>query len=613
MKQERDVGCASSDMDTVVRGSQKEKRGIVARLVRFEGVYAIAMVASWVFSALSGIVSMGTYLYLYRAAEMVVTLGASLNPEELAACGWRALWFAGASFGTYGIALLFSHLAAFNTVCRIRVRLIGHLERVSLGFFSRNTSGELRKTIEESANTVESLIAHQMPDLAQTIVMPFAFLASMFIFDWRMALVCLVPVAVGFASLASMLKSESADLIDGYQAALGEMSASGVEYVRGIGVVKVFGQTVRSFRQFYDSIMRYRDFSLSYVMSMEKPMAIYMTALNSVLIVLIPTAILLYSFGDDPARLLNNLVFFIVFMPLTSLIMSRLMDCSSNLMMASQALDSVEALLAEPVQQRAGTGALPGNFDITFDNVVFRYEQNAPLALDGLTMRAASGEVTALVGASGSGKSTAANLLLRLWDVQEGRICVGGIDVCDIPYAWWMQNCACVFQENRLLKMSIADNVSFCRKGASREEIMRALHEACCDDILEKLPQGVDTVVGSDGVHLSGGEMQRIALARAILQDAPVIVLDEATSFSDPENEHLILRAIERLTQGKTVLMIAHRLSTVTAADKIVVLGAGHALEAGTHEELLAADGVYASMFAEYSRSTAWKIQRETR
>ncbi len=597
---------------------QKRRPNIVVRLARFEGPFVVTMVLSWVFGALSGIVSIGMYLFIYLVADAVLASGQAVDPDVLGGYGWQALVLASAAFGTYGLGLMFSHLTAFNTISQIRVSLVRHLERVPLGYFSSNPSGEIRKTVEKNVESVEGFVAHQMPDLAQSIVMPIAFLASMLFFDWRMAVVCMIPIAIGFAALVSMLKSESSSLIEHYQKALGEMSSTGVEYVRGIGVVKVFGQTVRSFGQFFGAIMRYKRFSLDYVMSMEKPMAVYMTAVNGAFLVLVPAGILLYQFSGDPGAALRSLVFFIVFMPLVSVIMTRIMDCSSSIMMASQALDSIESILQAPVQRRrgqeassalSGTGIdLPRDFGIVFDDVRFRYGDEASWALDGLSFEVPAGTVTALVGPSGSGKSTVTNLIARFWDVTQGRVMVGGVDVADLPYDWWMRRCACVFQDSELLKATVAENVSFCRDGATEEDILRALHEAQCDGIVAKLPEGIHTIVGSDGVYLSGGERQRIALARAILQDAPVILLDEATSFADPENEHLILRALETLTRGKTVIMIAHRLSTVTGANAIVVMDDGRAVEQGTHAALLEQGGTYTHMFEEYGRSTAWRV-----
>lgn len=595
-------------------GMVLKKSNIVVRLVRHEGPYAALMAASWLFGALSGLVSIGMYVYLYLVADTVIAWGQDAAPDALARLGWQALFCAGMAFSTYGIALLFSHLTAFNTIARIRIGLVRHLERVPLGYFSVNASGEVRKTVEKSVESVEGFIAHKMPDLAQSIVMPIAFTASMFFFDWRLALACMVPVAVGFATLGLMLKSESASLIERYQEALGAMSSAGVEYVRGMGVVKIFGQTVRSFRSLFDSIVRYKRFSLDYIMSMEGPMAVYRVASNGAFLVLIPTAILLYGFSNDQAAVLRSFVFFIVFTPLTSLVMARVMDCSSHVMMATQSLDVIDGVLDVRAQKRvslqAGASAppLPERFDIAFREVRFRYADDAPWALDGLTFTARARAVTALVGASGSGKSTAASLVARLWDVGEGSVAVGGFPVGELPFDWWMRRCACVFQDVGLLKMSVADNVAFCCEGATEAEVAAALHEACCDDILEKLPDGVRTIVGADGIYLSGGERQRIALARAILQDAPVIVLDEATSFADPENEHLILQALETLVRGKTVIMIAHRLSTVTGADHIVVIDKGRVAEQGDHDALIERDGIYARMFEEYRQSTAWQV-----
>ncbi len=585
-----------------------KNKGLLSRLMGYAEVYKISMVLSWIFTAISGVITVGTYIYIYRAANAVILHGANVSADELAQYGWQAFKAISMGFGTYGAGLLLSHLTAFNMMSKIRIRLIRHLEKVPLEYYSENASGKLRKTIEKSVESTENFVAHQMPDMAQSFVMPFVFLGGMFYFDWRMSLICLIPIIIGFVALSMMLKGEKTGLIDQYQNAMAEMSAAGVEYVRGISVVKVFGQTVHSFKQFYKSILNYRKFSMEYVMSMKTPMSVYITAVNGLFFLLIPTGIILYQVSGNPEGALQSLIFFVIFTPLVSTILTRIMNSSSNMMMATQALDAIEEVLNSPEQDFGASAMPPENADIVFDDVTFRYTQDAEPALNHLSFTAKAGTVAALVGPSGSGKSTVANLIARFWDGYQGKILIDGQDLRQLNDQMWMKQFSFVFQENELLKMSIADNVSFCKKNATEEEILNALHAAQCDDILEKLPNGIHTVIGTDGVYLSGGEQQRIALARSILQDAPVILLDEATSFADPENEYLILRGLDELMRGKTVIMIAHRLSTVVGADHIIVMKNGAVEEQGTHTELLEKDGMYAQMYREYNTSTSWRI-----
>jgi len=587
---------------------KKKKKGLIARLMGHAGKLKITMVLSWLFSAISGVINIGTYICIYYVAQTLLQNNGTFHTGEAAKYGWMVFQLASASFGVYGLGLALSHITAFKIMANVRIQLIRHLGKTPLGYHAVNPSGKVRKIIEKNAENTENFVAHQMPDMAQSIVMPIAFLVSMFYFDWRMSLVCLIPIIIGFISLSTMLKTERGDFIKNYQAALGDMGNAGVEYVRGISVVKVFGQTVHSFKRFYKSIMEYQKFAVKYVLSMEKPMSIYITAVNGLFFFLVPAAIILYNFTDSPEKVLLSFVFFIVFMPLVSVILMRIMSASSNMMMATQALDAIEEILEVPVQKNTDTPKTPSGSDIVFDHVSFGYGDGASEAVSDLSFVAKAGSVTALVGPSGSGKSTVANLIARFWDTDTGIISVGGVNVQELDYDIWMKQLSFVFQDAGLLKMSIADNVAFCVEHATEEEILAALHTAQCDDILEKLPDGIHTVVGTKGIYLSGGEMQRIALARAILQDAPVVLLDEATAFADPENEYRIQKALNVLLKGKTVIMIAHRLSTVTEADNIIVLREGYLTEQGSHRELLEKDGFYAKMYREYNTGTKWKF-----
>ncbi|MFT8888822.1 MAG: ABC transporter ATP-binding protein [Ethanoligenens sp.] len=586
---------------------QKKKR-LILRLMHYEGAYRVTMILSWVFAAVAGGISIGAYTYFYHAAKVLVMQRSGASAALLAHDGWMAVQFVAGAFTCYGFSLILSHLTAFSTMSSIRIRLLRHMHNIPLGYHMQHPSGALRKLMEKNVESIENFIAHQMPDTAQSVVMPVAFLISMFYFDWRMSIVCLLPVAVGFIALSAMLKDENSAFIRQYQQALDGMSNAGVEYVRGIAVIKVFGQTVRSFKRFAKSIQDYKTFALRYVLSFEKPMRMYITAINGIFFVLIPTAILLYRFGGNPRETIMSLIFFTIFTPLVSVMLMRIMLSSSNAMMASQALDTIDGMLAVPMQQSVENAKLPETYTVNFENVTFRYGKGAPNALDGLSFTAKEGQITALVGASGSGKSTIANLLAKFWDPSGGSIRIGNMDIQSLDPHRWMKQCSFVFQDAQLLKMSIAENVAFCKPSANVSEIRTALRLAQCDDIIEKLPDGIHTVIGSKGVYLSGGEQQRIALARAFLQDAPLVLLDEATSFADPENEYRIQQALNSLIRGKTVIMIAHRLSTVTQADQIIVIQAGRFCENGTHAELMRKGGLYAAMFREYSAGVSWKI-----
>ena len=591
-----------------------KKTGLLSRLMNHAGKYKVTMILSWLFSALGGIISLGPYVCIYFAARELLEAGKNptmINSEQMTHYGWMAVMLTGLSFMLYGLGLLFSHLTAFNLMASLRIKLIRHLGELPLGFHISNPSGKLRKIIEKNTESMENFVAHQLPDLVQAIVTPLAFLASMVIFDWRLALICLIPIAIGFAMLSFMLKGESSGFLEQYQKSQADMSNAAVEYVRGISVVKVFGQTVHSFKRFHHSIINYKSFVTQYALSMGKPMSGYIASVHGIFFVLIPSGIILYQMSTNPKGFILSFVFFIVFTPLVAVMLMKVMYSSSNKLITTQALDTIESLLNEKPMPQVINFKRPSSYDIVFDSVSFQYEKNGVKTIDNLSFAAEAGTVTALVGASGGGKSTVANLITRFWDVDDGSICVGGVNVKDMDYNEWMSQVSFVFQDINLFKMSIAENVAFSKPTATEEEILKALHLAQCDDILAKFPNGIHTVIGTKGVYLSGGEMQRIALARSILKDAPIVLLDEATAFADPENEYKIQKALDVLMQGKTVLMIAHRLSTITGADQILVLENGRLTEQGSHRELIEHGGVYAGMYREYQSGTSWKIGGE--
>lgn len=588
-----------------------KKQNVLGRLFSYMGKFKITMALSMIMAAFSAVVNLSAFVCVYHVAkEIVQSWGdfSTLNQAYLTELGWQAVFRISMAFGTYGMALLFSHITAFNTVARIRISLIEHIGQLPLGYHSINPSGKLRKIIEKNTDNLETLISHHIPDFVQSAVLPIAFLAFMFLYDWRLSVVCLIPILIGFILLASMLKGESEGFVQQVQTAGEDIGNAATEYVRGISVVKTFGQTASSFQRYKAAVKEYADFMTKYSFSMENAFSAYNTIINGIFFFLIPGGIILFNLGKDLERTILTFIFFAVLIPLVVTILTKIMHSSSNLMIAEASLVAIDKILSEkplPTAVRPGT---PNGYSIVLDHVSFAYEAGADKALDDVSLEIKPGTITALVGESGGGKSTIANLIARFWDTQAGTVRIGNVDVRDMDYDEWMKQVSIVFQDTNLFKMSILDNVAFYKPGATREEVLRALHLAQCDDILEKLPNGADTVIGTKGVYLSGGEMQRITLARAILKDAPVVLLDEATAFADAENEHLIQKALDELLRGKTVLMIAHRLSTVIHANQICVLEHGKIVERGTHQELLKASGIYAHMFDEYQSSISWKI-----
>ena len=582
----------------------------IGKLLKFSGPFRITILLSAVFSAFSAVINLKAYLCVYGVAKVLIQSSGNFGALDLAAMkalGMQAVWYVCMGFGIYGMALLCSHISAYNTVARIRMQLIRHLGTLPLGYHSLHPSGKQRKIIEKNTDNLEILIAHNIPDYVQSLVLPIAFLVFMFRYDWRLSLICLVPILIGFILLFSMLKGESSGFIEQVQKSGEDISNAATEYVRGIAVVKTFGQTASSFRRYQRSVKDYADFMTKYAFSMENAFSLYTTIVNAVFLFLIPSGIVLYNLGGGAEKTIMTFAFFAVLIPLVASILTKLMHSSSNLMLADASFTAIEEMLAEKPLAETKKLPVPQNGEIRLDHVSFQYEAGVK-ALDDVSLTIRPGTVTALVGESGGGKSTVANLIARFWDVSEGSVTVGGVDVRKLDYADWMKHISIVFQDTNLFKMSVAENVAMYKPGASREEIMEVLRQAQCEDILEKLPNGVDSVIGARGVYLSGGEMQRIALARAILKDAPIVLLDEATAFADAENEYLIQRALDILLHGKTVLMIAHRLQTIVHADQIIVMQRGGIAEQGTHEELMQRQGVYAKMYHEYENSVSWKI-----
>lgn len=592
----------------------RKEKGVLGPLFRHMGMFRITMVISVVLSAVSSVINLYAFVCVYNVAkEIVRSLGNihSLDQTYMIEMGWRAVYLILMSFGIYGTALLFSHITAFNTVAKLRIQIVRHIGNLPLGYHTTNPSGKQRKIIEKNSDNLETLIAHQIPDFAGAVALPAAFLVFMFMYDWRLSFICLIPILIGFGILYYMLKDESEGFARQYQKSAEDISNAVTEYVRGIAVVKVFRQTASSFRRYKAAVKEYGDYLLKYALSMQNTDSAYHAAINGIFFFLIPGGIILFNAGRNPEKTVLSFLFFSVLIPTVVTILARIMNSSSNLMLSKASLDAIDQILKEKPLPETKTPQLPMGYDISLDHVSFSYEEAAGKALDDVSFDVPEGTITALVGESGGGKSTIANLVARFWDVDEGVIRVGGVDVREMDYKHWMEQVSIVFQDTNLFKMSIIENVAVFNPHASREDILQALHLAQCDDILEKLPQGADTVIGTKGIYLSGGEMQRIALARAILKNAPVVLLDEATAFADAENEYLIQKALDELLRGKTVIMIAHRLSTIIHADQICVLERGRIVEKGTHRELMDMHGVYAGMYEEYQSSISWRIGEE--
>ena len=564
-------------------------------------------------SAMAMVLGMLPYICIWLVARDLIAVAPDWTAATgIARYGWMAFGFALAGIVIYFCALMCTHLAAFRTAANIRKQGMAHLMKTPLGFFDGNASGLLRNRLDGAAAETETLLAHNLADIVGTGAMFIAMLVLMFVFDWRMGAACLLAAVVSVCALGTMMGGKNAHLMAEYQAAQDVMSKAGTEYVRGIPVVKVFQQTVYSFRAFKQAIEDYSAKAEHYQADVCRvPQALNLTVTEGAFIFLVPVALILAPGAlrsGNFAQFVTNFAFYAVFSAIISTALARIMFAASGMMLAQTAMDRISQVMNAPVLPVTANPKRPADNSVEFDHVSFTYDGAEVPALDEVCFRVQPGQTVALVGPSGGGKTTAASLIPRFWDVTAGTVRVGGVDVRETDPHVLMEQVAFVFQNNRLFKASILDNVRISRPDATREEVEAALAAAQCTDIIEKLPQGVDTVIGTAGTYLSGGEQQRVALARAILRNAPIVVLDEATAFADPENEALIQKAFTKLTRGRTVIMIAHRLSTVVHADQIIVLNRGRVEEQGTHEELLGHNGLYAQMWNDYNRAVQWKI-----
>ena len=596
---------------------KEKKKSPLLRLMEYTGNYRGLLYSGLFLSAISMVLGMAPYICIWLVIrDLVSTAPNWTQATEIAQYGWMAFAFAVGGILIYFFALMCTHLAAFRTASNIRKRGMAHLMKTPLGFFDNNASGLLRNRLDGAASETETLLAHNLADIVGTVAMFIAMLVLMFVFDWLMGAACLLAAVISVLSMFTMMGGKNAKLMQEYQAAQDTMSKAGTAYVRGIPVVKVFQKTVYSFKAFKQAIEDYSEKAEKYTDGVcRMPQSVNLTFTEGAFVFLIPVALFLAPSALNSgnfAGFVTNFAFYAVFSAIISTALAKIMFAASGSMLAQTALKRIDTVMNAPVLEITENPKTPNGNKVEFNDVSFTYEGADLPALSHVSFVAKSGQTVALVGPSGGGKTTAASLIPRFWDVSEGAVKVGGIDVREVDPHVLMDHIAFVFQNNRLFKTSIIENVRAARPGASREEVQKALEAAQCMDIIDKLPNGMDTVIGSEGTYLSGGEQQRIALARAILKDAPIVVLDEATAFADPENEVLIQKAFATLTRGKTVIMIAHRLSTVTGADKIIVLDGGQVAEEGTHEELIEKSGLYARMWNEYNQAAKWKIQNET-
>lgn len=587
-----------------------KKQSNLSRLLAYAGKHKYLTYASWILSAAGALMALVPYWYIWRIMKEVLETAPNFSQaKNLTYNGWMAVLCAVLAVLVYIAGLMCSHMGAFRIATNLRIQTMRHIVKLPLGFAESFGSGKLRKIVNESSAATETYLAHQLPDRAGAIATPCGLLVLLFSFDWRLGLLSLVPVLLGFLIMMSMTGANMQQKMKEYQNALDDMSNEAVEYVRGIPVVKTFGQTIFSFKKFKDSIDRYQKWVIAYTKQLRAPMMFYTAAINGVFAFLIAGGLLFTQNGVTSGFLLN-LIFYIIITPIISVTLTKIMFQSENAMIVDDALQRIDSVLnLQPLIEAARPQAPQGS-SVELEHVRFSYDGKKD-ALKDISLSIPAGQTIAFVGPSGGGKTTLANIISRFFDPQSGVVKIGGADVRDIPKEALMNTVSFVFQNSRLIKASILENVRMGKPYATRQEVMRALENAQCTDIIEKLPNGIDTIIGTKGVYLSGGEQQRIAIARVMLKDSPIIILDEATAFADPDNEAKVQTAFSRLSRGKTVIMIAHRLSTVVHADQIYVVKDGEIAESGTFDELIRQNGIFNGMWNNYQTSVQWKVAKE--
>lgn len=589
---------------------EEKKPSNLSRLMGYAGNYQYFQYAAWVLTAIGALIALVPFWYIWRIIRDVLEVAPNYaEATNLTHYGWMAVLYAVAAMIVYIAGVMCGHISAFRIAANLRIAMMEHIAKLPLGYVEHFGSGKLRKIVNDSSVATENYLAHRLPDKANAIATPLGLLALLFVFDWRLGLLSLVPVLLGFQIMMAMTGKRMAEKMKQYQDALDCMSNEAVEYVRGVPVVKTFGQTVFSFKRFKDSIENYRVWVIAYTKELRMPMVFYTTAINGVFAFLIAGTLLMTQSGVTSEFLLN-LLFYIIITPVIGVTLTRLMFMSEDSMIVADALARMDGVFDGVPLAESKDPQTPKDASVQLSDVHFSYDGKKEV-IKGLSLRVEAGQTVALVGPSGGGKSTLASLIARFFDVGSGSVQIGGVDIRNIAKEDLMNTVSFVFQNSHLIKASILDNVRMGKPNATKEEVLAALKTAQCMDILEKLPKGVDTVIGTKGVYLSGGEQQRIAIARAVLKNAPIIILDEATAFADPDNEAKVQAAFTELAKGKTVIMIAHRLSTVAGADRIYVIEDGRIAECGKRDELIIKNGLFAKMWQNYQTSAQWKVAKE--
>lgn len=588
-----------------------KKKSDLSVLMGYAGKHRVLTYLSWLLAGISAVIALVPFWYLWRIIREVLDVSPDFSQAvHISEWGWAAMGFSALAFLVYIAALLCSHLAAFRVATNLCIAMTRHIAGLPLGFAESFGTGKLRKIINECSGATETYLAHMLPDTVTAYITPIALLVLMMVFDWRLGLLSLVPAVLAFIIMMVFMTGNSLKKsMTEYQDALNDMSNEAVEYVRGIPVVKTFGQTVFSFRKFKGAIDRYGEWTIRYTNQLRLPMMFLTAAVNAVFAMLVAAAIWFTADGVTNEFLLN-LMFYIIITPLLTVTLTKIMFNSENKMVVSDAISRIDSVMSmKPLSQGSAPVKL-ADHSVELRNVSYSYD-GSKKALDGISLKIGSGQTCAFVGPSGGGKTTLANIISRFFDADSGEVLIGGVNVRDFPKEQLMDTVSFVFQNSRLIKGTILENVRMARPEASDDEVLRALEAAQCSDILEKLPDGVNTVIGTGGIYLSGGEQQRVAIARVILKDSPVVILDEATAFADPDNEVRVQKAFAELLKGRTVIMIAHRLSTVINADRIFVLADGKIAESGSGAELSSGDGIFAKMWNDYRKSVDWKIEKE--
>ena len=581
------------------------------KLQRYMGSRKILLPISMVLSAFSALAGMLPFIFIWLIVKnLLETRG--ISGEDVTIYAWWAAGSAAGSVILYFAALMSSHLAAFRVESNIRSEAMRKVIKMPLGFFDSNTSGRIRKIIDDNASITHGFLAHQLPDLAATIIIPVVAIIFIFVFDWQLGIACLIPIIVSFILMISMMGGKSQQFMKSYMTSLEEMNTEAVEYVRGIPVVKVFQQTIYSFKNFHQAIMSYNQMVYSYTIMWKHPMSIYTVIINGFVFFLAPISILLIGYSGDYTTILLNFFLFVLVTPVFSQSIMKSMYLEQAFEQTNEAMERLDNLTSFASLPISVNPKKMGKYDIAFNKVSFTYPDAKQTAVDEINFVISEGKTVALVGASGSGKTTIARLIPRFWDAAEGQVSIGGIDVKDITPEDLMDKISFLFQNTKLFKTTLFDNIRYGNPDATMDEVNQAVDMAQCREIIDKQPLGLETKIGVEGTYLSGGEQQRIVLARALLKNAPIVVLDEATAFADPENEHLIHRELKELTRGKTVLIIAHRLTSIVDADQILVIDNGQIAEQGTHKDLLDKQGIYLKMWNEYQQSVRWTIGKET-